>query len=168
MKTTRPGLLVLTLVIAAAIGWIGTLLTTAYRLPVPVLGIAAVITLTAVAALLMVLGIRVLRDRKKPPAARMNPLAAARTVVLAQATAYTGMVIAGWHIGILIDRIPAAGIGSQTTVDAMMMVVTGAAVTVIGLVVEQWCKIPPDDESDDRSDPPPRSPGLPQAGRNLP
>lgn len=174
LPTMRYTWILLILVVTAALGWLAAYVSAARSWPVPVLGLTSVITMTAVVILLLVLGIRVLRDRHKPVAARMNPLAAARTMVLAQAGAYAGAVIAGWHLGLLVHRVPVAGWDSVSSLDAVVMMFTAVALSVVGCVVEQWCRIPPDEDGSDssrgergRGPAAPRpDDGIPQAGRN--
>lgn len=145
MNTIRPLWLLIILGAAGVLGWCATLLTAGAGLTAPVLGLPSVITLAAVGLLVLVLGLRVRRDQDRPAGARMDPLAAARTLVLAQAGAYAGTLIAGWHAGVLIHLLSATGPGSRTTDDAWIMVIAGLVLVILGFVVEQFCRIPPED-----------------------
>lgn len=166
LPTLRPGVIALILVLAAALGWLGSYVSAERGWVTPVLGLTSVITIAAVVVVLLGLGLRVRRDRTRPVAARMNPVAAAQTVVLAQAGAYASAVIMGWHVGVVVHRVPLTGWGSVG--EAVTMIATGLALLVIGCVVEQWCRIT--DNGDDDGSPgtgPVTGPdGIPQAGRN--
>ncbi len=93
------------------------------------------------------------RSAKK---AMLNPLLAARTVVLAQACAYAGTVLLGWHAGIFLDqlRVWSLGAGGGIMWLALAMVGGGLAMMAVGLLVEWFCRIPPDDAEGD-------GPGVP-------
>lgn len=145
MSSIRIGWVVLAAVVTAMLGWLGAFFAAESGWPAPVLGYTAVITLVAVIVLEMVLGIRVLKDRQRPVADRMNPVAAARTLVLAQAGSYAGAAIGGWHIGMLLHRLPQTGFGSGVVTEATVQVVTALVLVIVGFVVEQWCRIPPED-----------------------
>jgi 4-amino-4-deoxy-L-arabinose transferase-like glycosyltransferase len=147
----RPLWLLLILLVAGVLGWLGALLTAGAGLVAPVLVRSSVITLAAVALLVLGLGIRVQRDKKRPPAARMNPLVATRTLALAQAGAYAGVLIAGWHGGVLVHLTAATGFGTATVNDALLMVVGGLVLVIVGYIVEQFCRLPPEDGADGTS-----------------
>lgn len=145
MSSIRLGWVILVAVVSAVLGWLGTFFAAESGWPAPVLGYTAVITLGAVIILELILGIRVLKDRQRPVADRMNPVAAARTLVLAQAGTYAGAVIGGWHLGMLVQRLPQAGFGSGVVTEATVQVITALMLVIVGFVVEQWCRIPPED-----------------------
>lgn len=150
MKTQslRFGWLLVIVLGAALLGWVTAFLTAEYGWGAPVLGLGGVVTCAVVVLALLVLGIRVLKDRKRPVAARMNPVVSAQTLVLAQAGAYAGSGFLGWHLGVLSHRLPVAGWGSASVTEATVMVVASIVLLVTGCFVEQWCKVPPDDDAD--------------------
>ncbi|WP_182113020.1 DUF3180 domain-containing protein [Actinotalea sp. JY-7876] len=113
-------------------------------LPVPLL--ASVLVL-GIAAVVLALGrsVRLFTQGKRPG---LDPLLAARTVVLATASAYTGALLTGWYAGhvliVLGDlAIPARRDLAVTAGTAMVCTVVLA---VVGLVVERWCEVPPPDD----------------------
>lgn len=169
ISSLRPGWLVLVFVIAGAAGWLMAFIAAEKGWVTPVLGTTAVLTLAGAGVLLLVLGLRIRSDRAKPIAQRINPIAAVRTLVLAQATAYAGTLLAGWHAGVLTERIPITGVDNPAVVQGLIQGGVGLAVLVIGLVVEAWCRVPPDDEEDQGETPGnrgPVTPGYPAAPRN--
>ncbi|GAA2041536.1 hypothetical protein GCM10009720_22580 [Yaniella flava] len=145
MTSIRYGWVVLIVLLAAILGWLAAFFTAESGWAIPALGYPAVMTLAAVGVLELILGIRVLKDRQRPVADRMNPVAAARTLVLAQAGTYAGAAFGGWHAGILLHRVPHVGFGSSVVTEATALVVTALVLVIIGFIVEQWCRIPPDD-----------------------
>ncbi|MBO3089949.1 DUF3180 domain-containing protein [Cellulomonas dongxiuzhuiae] len=77
----------------------------------------------------------------------LDPVRAARTAVLAKASCYTGALLTGWYGGQALSLLTDADVpGSTTRAAAAGLAVLGAvALTVVGLVVEHWCRIPPPD-----------------------
>ncbi len=78
----------------------------------------------------------------------LDPLLAARTVVLATAAAYTGALLSGWYAGHILLVLPDLEFGGRREVAVRSAVALLATVTlaVTGLVVERWCRVPPPEE----------------------
>ncbi|MCB5281159.1 hypothetical protein BJQ89_00899 [Arthrobacter sp. ES1] len=147
MKLTSPLVLSLIGVAVGVLGWLAALLTTRYSLNTPVLPLTGLITMAVIVVLTIVLGVRVLRWRNGNKKRMLNPILAAWTLVLAQACAYTGSVLLGWHAGIFIDQLRLWNLRSDQTLawQAVAMAGGGLAMIVVGLVVERFCRIPPED-----------------------
>ena len=77
-------------------------------------------------------------------------LLAARTVVLATASAYTGALLSGWYAAHVLLVLGDLEIASRRD----LAVTAGAALlctiflAVVGLVVERWCEVPPPADGD--------------------
>lgn len=147
MKLTNPLLLLVIGVAVGVLGWLAALLTTRYSLNTPVLPPTGLITMGVIVVLTLVLGIRVLRWRNGKKNKMLNPILAAWTLVLAQACAYTGAVLLGWHVGIFLDQLRLWNLRSDQSLtwQALTMAGGGLAMIVVGLVVERFCRIPPED-----------------------
>ena len=147
LRTIRPLWLAVIAVIAAAAGWSATVLTNRFSLPTPALPYSALVTLGLVIVIVLVLGLRVRRWRDGKWDRELNPIVAARTLVLAQASAYAGALLLGWHAGVAVDAMVAIAYGAGAGVLTLPLVLIGgsAAMVVVGLVVERFCRIPPDD-----------------------
>lgn len=152
MKPINPLRLLLIGLIMAIAGWSATVLTNRYGMATPVLPATALATMGVIVAITLVLGIRVLRWRnsnrdstKKKTA--LNPILAARTLVLAQACAYAGAVLLGWHSGIFLDQLRVWSLRSDQGITwlALAMAGGGLCMIVVGLLVERFCRIPPED-----------------------
>ncbi|MFT4469071.1 DUF3180 domain-containing protein [Arthrobacter sulfonylureivorans] len=147
MRTIRYRYLATIAVVTAALGWMGNQITERNGLPVPFLHLSSLVTMAAIAVFTLVLGLKVRRWRNGKRDKELNPVLAARTLVLAQACAYAGSLIFGWHTGILVDQLLLLlyrpGLGALPAVLAMMG--GGLVMVVIGLVVERFCKLPPED-----------------------
>lgn len=161
MKPINPLRLLLIGFILAVAGWSATVVTSRFSMSTPVLPATALATMGVIVAITLILGIRVLKwrnslngtgagtgtkngTRKRPV---LDPLLAARTLVLAQACAYAGTVLLGWHVGIFLDQLRIWSLRSDQAITwlALAMAGGGLVMIVVGLLVERFCKIPPED-----------------------
>lgn len=115
--------------------------------PVPLLAPLAVALIAAV-----VLGagwnVRQYTRGKRPG---LEPIVAARTVVLATAACYTGALLAGWYGAQVVSVLGDLAIAGrrEIAVAAGIGLLASVALAVVGLVVERWCEVrPPDDEGE--------------------
>ncbi|MBX7443508.1 MULTISPECIES: DUF3180 domain-containing protein [unclassified Arthrobacter] len=153
MKPVNPLRLMLIGVILAVAGWSATVVTSRYGMSTPVLPPTALATMAVIVIITLVLGIRVLRWRNshkpesKAKKTQLDPLLAARTLVLAQACAYAGTVLLGWHVGIFLDQLRIWSLRSDQGITWLALVMGGGGLVmiVVGLVVERFCRIPPED-----------------------
>jgi len=147
MKLISPLLLLIIAVALAVLGWLAALISGRYSLETPVLPLTGLITMGVIVVLTLILGIRVLRWRNGKKKKMLNPILAAWTLVLAQACAYTGTVLLGWHAGIFLDQLRLWSVrsGQSITWETLSMAGGGLAMVVVGLVVERFCRIPPED-----------------------
>jgi lysylphosphatidylglycerol synthetase-like protein (DUF2156 family) len=165
MKPINPWFLLVIGVGVALAGYVATLLTTRYGLSTPVLPLTGLVTMGVIVVLTLVLGIRVLRWRSGKKKKMLNPILAAWTLVLAQACAYTGSVLLGWHAGIFLDQLRLWNLRSTQglTWQALAMAGGGLIMVVVGLVVERFCRIPPEDGDTEGSQGVPEKRGKPNA-----
>ncbi|MGQ3382811.1 DUF3180 domain-containing protein [Glutamicibacter sp. TV12E] len=129
-------------VIGALAGWIVLRVLTAAGRYAPVLDYSALYSLGAVCAVILFLGIRV--KRSSMGKSHFEPIAAARTLVLAQASAYAGAVITGWHVPAIITLWLANG-QSPTLTRALVLAGAGVLMVIVGYIVQHLCKLPPED-----------------------
>lgn len=146
MTSLRSPWTAVVVVAAALLGWLAALAAPSLGMPAPAVGRTGLITVAGVAMLCLVLAWRVRRDRDRRPAERMDPLAAARTLILGQAAGFTGAALAGWHGGIAAQVASRAGAGAPTVVDAALLGLGGLVLLVVGIIVESWCRIPPEED----------------------
>jgi hypothetical protein len=114
----------------------------------PVLPVTALATMAVIVAITLILGIRVLRWRNSTKRKKaLDPILAARTLVLAQACAYAGTVLLGWHVGIFLDQLRIGNLRSDQGITWVAIAVAGGGLVmiVVGLLVERFCRIPPED-----------------------
>ncbi len=152
MTPARPLTLLVVGIAVTVLGWLALDTWTGRGgEPLPMPWAAGVGTL-ALAVAVMAAGLPVRRwvaGRREQP---LDPLVAARTVVLAKAAAYTGATLAGWYSAQALVTLPDL-VGARLT---RLLVAAGAALTAValaaaGLVVQRWCRVPPDD-GDERPD----------------
>jgi hypothetical protein len=151
VKLTNPLLLLVIGTAVAVAGWLATVLTARYGMATPVLPLTGLVTMGVIVILTLVLGIRVLRWRTGKMKKMLNPILAAWTVVLAQACAYTGTVLLGWHAGIFLHQLRLWSLRSDQgiTWQAVALAGGGLIMVVVGLVVERFCRIPPEEGDGD-------------------
>ncbi|WP_248763179.1 DUF3180 domain-containing protein [Pseudarthrobacter sp. SSS035] len=148
MKPINPVRLLLIGLVLTVAGWSTTVVTTRYSMATPVLPATALATMGVIVAITLVLGIRVLRWRNSTKRKKaLDPILAARTLVLAQACAYAGTVLLGWHVGIFLDQLRIWNLRSDQAITwvAVAIAAGGLVMIVVGLLVERFCKIPPED-----------------------
>ncbi len=147
MKLTSPLLLLAISVAVAMFGWFAAVMAGRYSLATPVLPLTGLLTMGVIVVLTLVLGLRVLRWRNGNKKKILNPILAAWTLVLAQACAYTGTVLLGWHAGVFLDQLRLWNLRSDHGIAWQTLVMAGGGLimVVVGLVVERFCRIPPED-----------------------
>lgn len=147
-RTPWPRLLLVAVVSAALV--FGGLRVAESRgasvLPVPLLSSVVVLL---IAGVVLTLGwtVRQYQQGKRPG---MDVLLAARTVVLATASAYTGALLSGWYAAHVLLVLGDLEIASRRdlAVTAGAALVCTLALAVVGLVVERWCEVPPPTDGD--------------------
>ncbi|MBG6179077.1 DUF3180 domain-containing protein [Arthrobacter sp. CAN_A1] len=150
MGTLKPGWLAALGVIAGVGGWLVNWWASRNGFPVPTLPLSSLLTVAAILAVTLVFGLRVLRWRNGRRDRALNPILAARTVVLAQATAYAGALNAGWHLGILVDQFSLVAVRGVTgsVWGTVVMLLSGMVMIAVGIMVQGFCRLPPDDGAD--------------------
>ena len=147
MRRTPVPRLLLVAVVAAAVS-AGALRLAESRgasiLPVPLLS-SAVVLLIAGAVLSMGWAVRQFTQGKRPG---LDPLLAARTVVLATAAAHTGALLTGWYVAHVLLVLGDLEIEARRAlaVSAGIALLGTVVLAVVGLVVERWCEVPPPDD----------------------
>jgi hypothetical protein len=136
--------------VAAALSWLGLDLWGSHGGLGPPLPWTAALGTLALCAVVIAAGLPVRRwasGRRERP---LDPLTAARTVVLAKAAAYGGAVLAGWYVGQGLILLPEpVGVRRTRLIVAGVCVVTAVALAVSGLIVQRWCRVPPPDDDRD-------------------
>ncbi|MGL4177631.1 MAG: DUF3180 domain-containing protein [Dermatophilaceae bacterium] len=115
--------------------------------PVPPVAAGALLLLIAAAVLALARQVR----RHTRGGTWIEPLRAARTVVLAQAAALTGAAAVGWYTGQL--AVVAGDLSLLANRDRLLPLglhlVAASLLVVAGLVAQHWCRVDRDDNDDD-------------------
>ena len=140
---------------AGVVGWAVNAFLSENGFAAPVLSPAALVAIAVVVAATLVLGLRVRRWRNGRRDRQLDPLAAARTVVLAQAISYAGALLLGWHAAVFLALLPLWSLrpGHTPTWSALAVGIGGGIMVAVGLTVERFCKLPPDDKDGPGTDP---------------
>ena len=85
-------------------------------------------------------------SRERP----LDPLRAARTVVLAKASQYCGALLTGWYAAQVLALLPTLDVGPRRSlaVRAAIALVCAVALWVVGWLVERWCRVDRSDEDE--------------------
>lgn len=154
MRPTRTRTLVLLAAGVALVTWVGlrSWSRSGHELPMLPWSTAGVMALLAVAVL--VAGWPVRRWTRGHRTEPLDPLRAARTVVLAKAAQYAGALLTGWYAGQVLVILPSIDVDPRRDMMVRGLVSVAAAVLVwvVGWLVERFCRV---DRRDD--DEPPSS-----------
>lgn len=114
----------------------------------------AAVLLTVMAGLVLWLA-RPVRQYLRGRATRsLDPLRAARTVVLAQAAAITGAAAAGWYAGQLAVVLTELSLVANRSrvLPLALLVFAGVVLAAAGLLAQRWCRIDPREDDRDTDD----------------
>jgi hypothetical protein len=147
MGPTRKRDLTATVVLVAVTGYLLTV--TSYPKWFPPITVWTGISLLAVAAVEAAWGRYV---RSKITAGeigegsdRLHPLAVARTVMIAKASAWVGALVLGWWLGVLAYLVPNRGwlrVAGQDTPGAAVAAISALALIVAALWLQHCCEKP--------------------------
>jgi len=160
MTRTSPWTLTLIGVIGVVVGWLGELLLVTQGLLtiVPPYPLALVLTALAVAVVLAAVPVR--RVARGRPGARIDPIVAARIVLLAKAASLAAALFVGLFGSAFVFVLTRQVVSNDQSWKTAVSLVAAIALLAAALVAENMCRIPPRDE-DDRGAPDtlPRSSG---------
>jgi len=151
VRPVRAWTLLQVAVVAAVVGWVvlGAVdrsdlgpLRVPWTAPVGLLALAGVVLAAGRPVRRWVRGAR---DRP------LDPLRAARTLVLARATAVTGVALVGAYAAVVLLLLPTADVEPrrERLVLSLVALLAAGALAGAGVLVERWCRLPPDDDQDE-------------------
>lgn len=136
---------------AVTLGYIAAEILVATESSIPVAGIDIIVTLPLIAVAEVLAAIPLFKYRKalndKKVAPRVNPFYAVRVLLLAKAILLSGVIFAGWHIGLAWAQLTSPVV-TEAIWSNLAAFVGGTLMAVAGYVVERFCRIPQDDGSD--------------------
>ena len=116
------------------------------------------VTLAAIAVILLALCVPIWRYKasltqytKGPRPKRLDPFYAVRVLLLAKASAITGSGFVGWHLGAMIAQLSLPVSFTAALVQNSFGLVASVVLTVAAIVSEQICRLP-DEPKNDQTD----------------
>jgi hypothetical protein len=153
VKRTRPFVLVLFAVIGAGAGLLLQVILASTGGAAASAPFTLALSLAVIGVLVVVFAVpvrRAVRDRENH---HVDPFYATRVVILAKASSIAGSLLFGATsaiVGYLLTRTVVAAVGSIFTSGAA--VIGSIVLLVCGLVAENMCSLPPDDEDKGEKD----------------
>lgn len=146
-RTSIPVILAL-LVGGAVVGWLGQMALTASGSPTISPPITLIVALFGIAAIVLGLGWPIRQVVRGKRTRRVDPFFAMRVLVFAKATSLTGALLTGAAVGLTVfaltrDITPVL----PRLVPDLLTLLGAVAMLAAGLVVESWCRIPPEDHT---------------------
>lgn len=150
MRPTRLRTLIVVALVAGVLAWSGLSVWTAYGNLVPAVPWLTVLVTFMVAAAVLAAGWPVRRWVRGKRDRPLDALVAARTVVLAKSSAYTGAALVGWYGAqvVLLISGPLTETRREQALVATASAFGSLAMTGAGLLVEWFCRVPPSDDDD--------------------
>jgi MFS family permease len=156
MKPTRVLTLVGWAVSAATAGFLFAKFHVAIGAQIPVTPWNLIVTLAAIAVILAVFALPMwryrralaqkLKDASAPRPKRLNPFYAVRLLALAKATAISGALFAGWHLGVIWLQL-SSPVTSAAVWQNVAGLVAATLMVIVGLLVERICRVPDDSDA---------------------
>ena len=150
MRPTRLPLLGGLAFLAAVVGWSGARLLESYGVPLPRVPASAPLVLVLLGAILLAFALslrsRLAAQRERRPDARpVDPLAAARAAMLAQATSLVGALVVGIYVGYGAFLLGELEVGPRRSlaIAAGLTALAAAALVASALYLERVCRLPP-------------------------
>jgi 4-hydroxybenzoate polyprenyltransferase len=148
MHRTSISLLVGFAVLAAAVGWLGEIALAAAGLSSVEPPVTLTLALLVIAVIVVVLGWPIRQALRGKRDVRIDPFKAMRVLVLAKASSRMGALFLGAAGGILVFFLTRGVLSSPAPIWASIAAMAGAMIVgVCGIIVELWCRLPPEDEA---------------------
>ena len=158
MGPTRKRDLTAATVLAAALGYLLVMLLYQWFPPITLLtGVSLLAVAIAEAAWAFYVRTKINDGEIGDGPGWLHPLAVARSVVIAKASAWVGAVVLGWWVGVLIYLLPrrtTLRVAGEDTAGASVAAVCALALVVAALWLQHCCKSPqePPDNADGATD----------------
>ncbi|MEW1956383.1 DUF3180 domain-containing protein [Kineococcus sp. NPDC059986] len=148
MKPTRPGLLLALGFLAAVGAWSALQVWVSSGNSEPDLMWRTTVTIGLLVLAVLGVGWPVKQWVEGDKSRRIDALRAARTAALAKAASVAGALLVGVFLGWGVHYLPTLHIAARRSEAwvAVGDVVVSALLVVAGLVVERWCRVPPEDD----------------------
>lgn len=157
MNRTRPAQLLLWGVVGLAASLAFHTLWERGGNALPLVPWPAIVGMLVLAGVLLALGWPVRAWRDGDRTTEIDLVKAARIAMLAKAAALAGSVLTAWYLGGALYLFASAfGLRAESALGMLAAAIAAAVLMAVGLIVESFCSLPPDD---------PRSPDSGGDGR---
>lgn len=150
MRRTSAALLLGLAVAGGAVGWLLQVALASAGAPTftPPLTTWAVLFVIAVVVLLLGRPVRRAVRAARSTASRLDPFFAMRVLMLAKASSILGAFALGMGVALVLYAVSRTGdLSAPGLWPDGLLGIGGLAMLVAGLVVESWCRIPPEDQA---------------------
>jgi heme/copper-type cytochrome/quinol oxidase subunit 2 len=158
MKPTKMSVVLVIVFGVTVLSFLAVRLLVANGMAVPASPTNLLVTLAAIAVILLALTIPIWRYKasltqytKGPRPKRVDPFYAVRVVLLAKASAITGSGFVGWHLGAMIAQLSLPVSFTAALLQNSFGLVASVVLTVAAIVAEQICRLP-DEPKDNQTD----------------
>jgi hypothetical protein len=154
MGPTRKRDLTAATVLAAVVGYMFVVLVYRYFPPITVFtGVSLLAVAIAEAGWAFYVRAKINNNEIGDARGWLHPLAVARSVLIAKASAWVGALVLGWWIAVLVYLLPRRGtlrVAGEDTAGAVVAAVCALALVVAALWLQHCCKSPvePPDNAD--------------------
>jgi hypothetical protein len=158
MKPTKASIVLVTVFGVTVLSFLAVRLLVANGLAVPASPTNLLVTLAAIAVILLALTIPIWRYKasltlytKGPRPKRVDPFYAVRVLLLAKASAITGSGFVGWHLGAMIAQLSLPVSFTAALLQNSFGLVSSVVLTLAAIAAEQICRLP-DEPKDNQTD----------------
>ena len=158
MKPTKLSVVLVIVFGVAVVSFLAVRLLVANGMAVPASPTNLLVTLAAIAVILLALTIPIWRYKasltqytKGPRPKRVDPFYAVRVLLLAKASAITGSGFVGWHLGAMIAQLSLPVSFTAALLQNSFGLVASVVLTIAAIVAEQICRLP-DEPKDNQTD----------------
>ena len=156
MKPISPLVISLWFLVSGILGFGYSTYAVNNGLEVPISGITLALSTALIAVILLGLALPIWKYKRsitkvitvsKP--LPVNPFYAVRVLLLSKAAAITGAMFIGWHSGVLVKQFTAPVVVIDATSPNITALVSAVLLLIVGIIVEQVCKLPSDKSKDE-------------------
>lgn len=158
MKPTKASLILVSGFGVTVLSFLAVRFLVANGMAVPASPTNLVVTLAAIAVILLTLSVPIWRYKaslteysKGPRPKRVDPFYAVRVLLLAKASAIAGSGFVGWHLGAMIAQLSLPVSFTAALLQNSFGLVASVVLTVAAMVSEQICRLP-DEPKDNQTD----------------
>lgn len=157
-----PVTLAIAVLVGASVGFLTQVVRSDNGYPPLTPPVSLPATLIVIAGVLVLLGFRLQRALKPETRRPVQPIHGVRLLAAARAGQITGLLFAGFGIGLLAQLASrTVGVSVSVWLPMLLTAVTGVVLFLAGLYAESACRIPPQDpEADEEGE-------EPESGRLL-